>query len=364
MRILIITNEVTIFHGWGLLGVEYGNFLKERGHQVEYYTKPKGNLSNPSFVTWPLLFYKKVIPRTRFYYIFHSLVINLLHLFRRYDAVIIVIEPLMPLAPRLLIKKKIQILAGTYSVVPWLDSKLKSLYQESVESIDQFCSISDYTSQKFITHSGVSSAKVATIPLGAHSQAIDHANEPRQNVFLFVGINKARKGLLFALQAFVEVLKHKPNMKYYIVGRCDPDSYNTQCKDFIEHNGLKDKVLFLGRVPNEELRRLYRTSLANVLTSVNAGDHFEGFGLIHVEANAEGTLTIGSRDCGNETAIKNGETGFLCRQKDVQDITHAMLEIIRINEAGEYPVYSEKCKQFAKSLSWKNYADKFVEICL
>ena len=213
MRILIVTNDVTVFNGWGVIGAEYGRTLREMGHEIEYFTKAGGNKFDPSITTWPFLFYRRVIPRTLLYFLFHAIVINCLHLFRRYDAVIIVIEPLMPLAPYLLIKKKIQVLAGTYSVLPWLDSSLAKLYRKALHRIDGFTSISEYTREKFLHYSGSAPDKVVTLPLGVHPQPDVKLPEFREPAFMFVGANKERKGLFYALQADVQQIPPKALLK-------------------------------------------------------------------------------------------------------------------------------------------------------
>ena len=54
------------------------------------------------------------------------------------------------------------------------------------------------------------------------------------------------------------------------------------------------------------------------MASLNVGWKFEGFGLTLLEASAAGLPVIGTRDCGAEDAVIEGETGLLVAQSDLE----------------------------------------------
>jgi glycosyltransferase involved in cell wall biosynthesis len=66
------------------------------------------------------------------------------------------------------------------------------------------------------------------------------------------------------------------------------------------------EVEFTGSLTHQELLQTYSEARLNALPSNSEGLHFEGFGLIHLEANACGTLTVGTLGSGNEDAIQDG----------------------------------------------------------
>ena len=47
--------------------------------------------------------------------------------------------------------------------------------------------------------------------------------------------------------------------------------------------------------------------------------NFEGFGLVHLEANLCGSLTIGSRGSANEEIIKDGHSGLIKTDSFIQN---------------------------------------------
>ena len=109
------------------------------------------------------------------------------------------------------------------------------------------------------------------------------------------------------------------------------------------------------QLSDDELIDLYSKAMCNVLTSINAGEHFEGFGLIHLEANACGIPSLGSRNSGNESAILDGKTGYLCEQKNVNDIKEKMELIISDFDNDDFDKWKQNCITHAIGNSWEKY---------
>jgi hypothetical protein len=56
--------------------------------------------------------------------------------------------------------------------------------------------------------------------------------------------------------------------------------------------------------------------------------HFEGFGLVYLEAGACGKPVIGTSECGAEDAILDGQTGLLVRPDDVEGLSAALRSLL------------------------------------
>jgi glycosyltransferase involved in cell wall biosynthesis len=187
-------------------------------------------------------------------------------------------------------------------------------------------------------------------------------NKSKEEAFCFVGEIKPRKGLLYAIKAIEKLKDTYPDIRLYVLGKEQFGEYSNACRNYVSEKNLKDNVIFIGYIPNDKKKQYYHRCIANVLPSVNENNYFEGFGLIHLEANAAGIPSIGSKNCGNESAIRDGINGFLCAQKDVDTLYDRMRYILSIKDREEYHRFCERCKEYAQKNDWKNYIPKVLEI--
>ncbi|MDX2138506.1 MAG: glycosyltransferase family 4 protein [Chloroflexota bacterium] len=149
-------------------------------------------------------------------------------------------------------------------------------------------------------------------------------------VILSVGAVKARKGMLELVQALAIVREHVPDARLIIVGALDIEpEYVVQVRAEIARLGIGEVVELRGRVPDEELRGLYRTAHLFALPALNAGDSFEGYGLALLEASATGLPVVSTLGSGTEDAVDDGVTGLLALQGDAQALASALLQLLR-----------------------------------
>jgi glycosyltransferase involved in cell wall biosynthesis len=129
---------------------------------------------------------------------------------------------------------------------------------------------------------------------------------------LTIGELKERKGVHLALEAFCRVAARFPEVAHFIVGKQSGDDYQRRLEARVAHAGLEGRVRFLGNVSEDEKVDLLQRAALFLHTPVQAADGgFEGFGIVYLEAAAAGIPAIGTRDCGAEDAIVQGETGML-----------------------------------------------------
>ena len=79
-----------------------------------------------------------------------------------------------------------------------------------------------------------------------------------------------------------------------------------------------DNVRFLGWLPDEELRSLYRRCRAAILPGV------EDFGIVPLEALACGAPVVAYGEGGALDTVKDGETGVLFREPTAASLSHAI----------------------------------------
>jgi glycosyltransferase involved in cell wall biosynthesis len=236
-------------------------------------------------------------------------------------------------------------------------------YRRALKKVSKIVSVSDYTAKRFLL-SNTCVTPIRAVPLGVNCYSFSQFKpklSKKEKAFVFVGHIKPRKGLIYAIQAIKILTRDYPEIKLYVIGS-GSGKYVEMCHKYVVDNDLDKNVIFMGLVSDEILKQVYHKCIGNILPSINESDYFEGFGLIHLEANACGIPTIGSHDCGNESAIIDGKTGYLCNQKDVRCLAEKMKYIIQIFEKNQFLALSESCIKHAKNNDWKYYFMQLYQI--
>src|SRR5262249_43637014 len=130
-------------------------------------------------------------------------------------------------------------------------------------------------------------------------------------IIVGVGALKERKGYHVALRAMARLRERFPNLRYYLLGDASDRKYVERLRRDIAQLGLQHQAIITGAVSDRKLRAFYRRSDLFLLTPVNVGSSFEGFGIAYLEAGAFGKPVVGSLGCGAEEAIEDGITGLL-----------------------------------------------------
>jgi glycosyltransferase involved in cell wall biosynthesis len=95
-----------------------------------------------------------------------------------------------------------------------------------------------------------------------------------------------------------------------------------------EELGVGSRVVFAGRVSDEELPRYYNLADVTVLPSVTMG---EAFGLVLVESMASGTPVVATHLPGVRTVVDHGRDGLLVEPGDSTALAGAMRWILNHN---------------------------------
>ena len=255
----------------------------------------------------------------------------------------------------LFLRKKIVIsLIGTYSVAPLYNKKTALLSRLAVRAVAVVTSISDFTRREVLRKVRSRDVLIVTpgIDLETFYKKRSSANE---NFIISVGVLKHRKGYHVSIPAFARAKKEMPSLKYKIIGSQKDSHYFSQLKLIATDYGVAEDVQFFENISDEELSRLYKEARLFMLTSVNADNHFEGFGIVFLEAAAAGLPVIGTMGNGIEDAIKDGHNGILVPQNDIAQTGKAIVDIVKDTKKWE--------DMSAHSYAWakENTVDKMVE---
>ncbi|MCP4400628.1 MAG: glycosyltransferase family 4 protein [bacterium] len=345
-RILLLTNELNSFDGWATVGYELGKYLVKTADVIAVTNQHAGN----DTIT-PQIF--PVLDENR-YITLKSLRLLFTKNIRHIDIVLCNIERCLPLAILLKLRfhsKLIVIGHGTYIYRPFATTRKRKFAGLLLRFVDLVLVPSHYTCKKVREFYY---GKIEILQWGVDSTRyfpIDGIQ--KEQAFLFVGELKERKGISYLLQAFAKLAKDFPSMSLYLAGKS-----NGTYDRLIQELHIADNVKILGQIPHQELLEYYSKAIAHLLPSVNTEWAFEGFGLVHLEANACKVPTIGSLDCGNEDAILDGKTGFLCPQKDVDALYQKMA--LLATDASLREQLSQQALEHAKKHSWNYVGQQFL----
>ncbi len=151
------------------------------------------------------------------------------------------------------------------------------------------------------------------------------SNKYEKGNLLYVGTIEERKGLMYLICALEIILKKKPDFDFHlnVVGKVTEQAYNCDIKNKIQELGINNKVFFLGRVSDEQLKDCYEKAELFVFPSL-----LEGYGIVLVEAMSKGLPIIAFNNSAMPYSIKDGINGLLASNKDVQSYSDKILEIL------------------------------------
>jgi len=253
-------------------------------------------------------------------------------------------------------KKYIITSHGTWAVLPYTLSFYKRYFHKrSFESASKVICVSNYT-KKCLEKFGLDNLQVINNGINAKkfTQTQPLSWEGREDLIVSVGNLKRRKGYETSISAFAKTQTLLPKFNYCIVGDQSDDAHFNKLKKLASDLGVKDKINFLQHISDDELISIYRRAKLFVLTSISEKSHFEGFGLVYLEANACGLPVIGSLESGAEDAISDGNTGLLVSQHDVNSVSDAITRIIGDKDLSE--------KMSRQAIKWadKHDMDKVI----
>lgn len=184
--------------------------------------------------------------------------------------------------------------------IPSLTSKIgviarKFFYQRAINRSHSIFTVSAFSAERIKKHLHLGNKPVVITYNSVPEWFKDDISQPecatdkmtKEDYLLFVGNIKQHKGLHTLLPAFRKVLETKPELKLVIVGnaenfRTGDDTITKEISAFPE-----GKIVYTGRISNEELRIYYKKARLLVQPSL-----YEGFGMPPLEALTSGTNVV------------------------------------------------------------------------
>jgi len=172
-------------------------------------------------------------------------------------------------------------------------------------------------------------------------------------VVLSVGYLIERKGHEFVLKALARLRSKHPDVRYIIVGT---GPRKNKLQKLATSLGLHDRVHFKGLVPHDQLSPIFASCDVFALPSWN-----EAFGVVYIEAMANGKPVIGCRGEGIEDFVEHGKTGLLVKPCDVDSLVEALDYLLSHPE--EARAMGERARKVVlENYTWEKNAEKTIQI--
>jgi glycosyltransferase involved in cell wall biosynthesis len=254
---------------------------------------------------------------------------------------------------------------GTYGILPFLQWPGRRVFSRVLDRVDMLITPSEFTRRTMLAFYGKELLRERTrvIHNGVdferfHAKAVPlEQKDPELREFVGVGALKPRKGFDIAIRAFQEVVERHPNTRYKVIGR-GPEGYRKHLEALTRSLGLEEHVKFTGVLTREKLIEEMAGSYAYVHTPIARNWHFEGFGIVYVEANACGLPAIGSDSGGVPDAIVHGVTGLLVREHDPKTTAEAISELLE--EPQQYRAMTQGAVDWAKRHDWSQIVQEYL----
>jgi glycosyltransferase involved in cell wall biosynthesis len=183
-------------------------------------------------------------------------------------------------------------------------------------------------------------------------------------LFMFAGALRSEKGVIQLAQAFAKLAAEHDNAYLAIAGGRDlwvdghppGETAEAQVHAMLADAAKKKRAAFLGMVSPAALPSYYAAADVFVLPSMFQ----ETFGLVILEAFAQGLPVIGARSGGIPELVEDGRSGLIVEQGDVDGLRDAMRRLLLDPQLRKQMGVTGR--QTAVAMPWTNTVDRLERI--
>jgi phosphatidyl-myo-inositol alpha-mannosyltransferase len=164
----------------------------------------------------------------------------------------------------------------------------------------------------------------------------------------FLGrFSEPRKGFPTLLSAFDQLSRRRPGLRLLVAGPGDPDEVPA---------GLRERIVFLGMVSEEDKERMLRSVHAYV--APNTGG--ESFGMILTEAMAAGTPVVASDIDAFRRVLDGGNAGVLFPTGDADALARALEALL--DDPDRRAELTARARTVVAGYDWPVIAARVLEV--
>ncbi len=244
-----------------------------------------------------------------------------------------------------------------YQTIDRFIYKIKFKY--ACEHADRVVAISECTKRDIVSFFNIPENKIEVIYQGCHEAFRKQVGEEKKreivqkyqlppNFLLCVGSIEPRKNLLLIAKS----LSHLPvNIHLVAIGK--RTEYQSEVENYVQENGLTDRVHIFNNVPFEDLPAFY--SLAKIFVYPS---FFEGFGIPIIEALSQGVPVIAAKGSCLEEA--GGEGSIYIDPNDEMSLAKNIQLIWSDDEKSK--TMSAEGKKYVEKFADKKIAEQFMQL--
>ena len=197
----------------------------------------------------------------------------------------------------------------------------------------------------FLCHSGIPEEYIDT-------KTKDFPNGVKR--FVFVGSLFERKNVDIIIRALKKELEGR-DYTFDIVGSGSEISNLHRLVDELE---MKEHVVFHGRMTRDAAQQIIREADCFIMVSSR-----EAFGLVYVEAMAKGCIVVGTEGQGIDGVVEHGVNGFLCKDRDVNELANLIGRIVDLPQSSLEKI-SSRAQATAAGLTDRMVAERYIKAVL
>ena len=190
-------------------------------------------------------------------------------------------------------------------------------------------------------------AKIYLISDGTYIEEMEPVE--KENYIAAIGRIHPVKGYDLLIEAFAQIHNQYPKLLLKIAGK--DDGCKSALEELAQKHGLISKVSFIGEVLGEEKELFLRKAKCLVMPSQT-----ENFGIVAVEAMAQGTPVIASKNTPWEI-IEKRKAGFWS-ENNPMDLKKSIEHILDM----KMDEYEKNAHSLAKEYDWRHIAKQYLKV--
>ncbi|MEK6302319.1 MAG: glycosyltransferase family 4 protein [Acidobacteriota bacterium] len=250
----------------------------------------------------------------------------------RPDAIVCGHINLLPVAGMLKSLTGASLILEAYGIEAW--QRPRRMRSGGIKQVDLVIAISRFTREKLLAWSGLEPLCVKVVPNAVHLERYSQCPKPSylveryglegKLVLLTLGRlpgDERYKGQDRIIALLPLLAAEFPNLAYVIAGH---GSDRPRLEALVDRMGLRPRVVFTGKITEEEKIDHYNLADAFAMPSMS-----EGFGFVFLEAAACGVPVLGGSRDGSRDALVDGRLGVMVDPENADELFQGLQEILR-----------------------------------